>query len=266
MHFQWRCGECKTPNSKYVDALWRKTFVSAGGKPSCELGCVGGAVHFGRECGRPIGPFEVALKAAEKESEPTIRVRLASGPDFVCVASAHRTRAVFLELPVQETCVLGPTAVKFSVGVCVLPTCIPGSTLAATYRTAAFIAGAPIPCGKLPHIFSIVKSRARVVDSVAFSSGAPLGSFLGMPKEIWKSPCAMNRYVRIIYGHTAKQSQSVLPAAGAAVYQPKLSVGPELAPSPRPIMWTEAYRCVYCGTLHKTRADFIRACAPELPA
>jgi hypothetical protein len=267
VQFQWRCNGCKTKRSVYVDSLWRKTFISAGGTPSCELGCIGGPVHFGRECGRPIEPFSVLLKAVLEEPEPTIRVSLASGPDFVKVSSAHRTRAVFLDLPVTEEHAVGSSSVTFSVGVCILPTCVPGSILPATYRTMAFIDGAPVPCGKLPYIFRLSKRRARVVDSVKFR-GAPLGAFLGISADawgkIWKQPCAMRRYASIIYGHTAKNETTDL--SGCETFAPLISVPVELCPRPRPVAWRGNYVCGYCGKHHKTREAFIAECAPELPA
>lgn len=267
VHFQWRCSNCKTKRSAYVDSLWRKTFLMAGGTPSCELGCVGGPVHLGRTCGRTIGPFDVALKLAESEAEPTIRVALASGPDFVRVASAHRTHAVLLELPVFEKTSVGPTSASFSVGVCILPTCIPNSTLAATYRTVGFIEGVAVSCGRLPHVFSIKKEKARVVDAVKFR-GAPLGPFLGLSgdvwRQIWGSPCAMSRYSHIIYGHTAKGTAPKIEPTNGSVHQPTLSAPASLVPPPKPIMWQGSYRCVYCGTLHETKEAFSRQCAPEL--
>jgi hypothetical protein len=253
----------------YVDSLWRKSFLLAGGAPSCELGCVGGRVHLGRECGRPIGSFDVALKATDADSEATIRVGLAGGPDFIKVTSAHRTDAVFLELPVRESHPLGAASASFSIGICILPTCVPGSTLAATYRTAAFIDGTRVRFGKLPHVFTIVKERARVVESVRFC-GAPLGPFLGISaatwKRIWGSSCAMQRYGHVIYGHTSKRAVPKLDAC--EMRQPGCSVDPKLAPPPQPILWqrdSEKVRCGYCGKSYDTWPSFITGCAPDFP-
>lgn len=270
VHFQWRCGKCQTKRSTYVDSLWRKTFLMSGGAPSCELGCVGGAVHLGRECGRAIGPFDVALKAFSGEREPTIRVALAHGADFVKVVSAHRTHIVFLELPVTEVCRLGSTSVSFSVGVCIFPTCLPGSTLAATYRTKAFIDGTLVEPGKLPYVFKIKTAKARVVSSAKFC-GMPLGPFMGlsapMCKNLWASSCAMQRYGHIFYGHTSKQTKPKFNGEEWCSHQPQLGVDRSLVPRPRPVIWKESgsnYVCGYCGTEYTSRAKFIAECAPEL--
>lgn len=270
VHFQWRCGKCQTKRSTYVDSLWRKTFLMSGGAPSCELGCVGGPVHFGRECGRTIGQFDVALKAFSGEREPTIRVSLAHGADFVKVISAHRTHIVFLELPITELRPLRSASVSFSIGVCIFPTCLPGSTIAATYRTKAFIDGVVVEPGKLPYTFKIKTTKARVLSYAKFC-GMPLGSFMGISaptcKNIWASSCALQRYAHIFYGHTSKRTKAKFNEDICRSYQPQLNVGRELAPLPQPVCWKESgsnYVCAYCKKEYSSRAKFIAGCAPEL--
>lgn len=262
----WRCEGCRTPSSRFAGSLWFDTFVSAGGSPSCELGCIGTAPHLAGSGGCPRTPaktgVQVVVRSIGDRPPAPIRLSLLS-PDFVRVHNAHPTHICLVRLVVRDTG--GVVPFPFPVEVCILPGPPLGAVIPCGHRTRLTHRGVTGAVGDLPWQFYVV--RATVVDAVPVRDGAPSAPFLGVGAPVWAalrtSECAWRRYAPLFYGHTAAlrvasgTARPAVPLVGTTVHpqRPHSVAGPG-----------GGTRCGYCHRRWASDAEYARRCAPDMEA